>query len=414
MLNRATLFATLQSRIDAAVAASEPLGLLIVRTQRLREFNLLFGYAAGDHAVAAMHAVIRAAVHPQDEVVAIGECDFAVIVPGLRNRQHLALAAAKLVRVLQTPLDAGGQEMLASIAVGGAVCPEDSRDADLLCRLADGACDEALGNGDHFALHQAAESAPQFAHGDLRVAIAGNQLRLFLQPIQHLGSGRIDRAEALSRWTHAELGAIPPDVFIRVAEQTGLIGELTRWNINAVLRHAADALGAGEGLIVSINLSVWSLQQSGFVEQVQDLVRLWNIAPERVVLEVTESGLMGDMKHCARVLQQLRDASFGIAIDDFGTGYSSMAYLKRLPVTELKIDKSFVMDMASDVRMEKLVGSMIDLSHHMGLEVVAEGVEDAATLQRLRDMGCDFAQGYHIARPAPAAEVVAQLQVQDR
>jgi diguanylate cyclase (GGDEF)-like protein len=410
VLNRVALFAALDRHIAQAASTGRVLGVLMLRTQRMREFDLLFGYEAGERVADAMRTVLDAALRAVDEVVQIGECDFAVILPDLHDRNHAALAAAKLVRTLQLPLEIEGRQFLAPAAIGAAVYPEDGADADLLCRHADIACAEAASGSERFALYASPDIPDAFAHGDLRDAIVRNQLLLFLQPIVALQGERCMRAEALSRWTHPVHGAIAPEAFIQVAEQTGLISELTRWNFNVALRHAAQARDCGHPLALSLNVSIAVLRQDTFVEQVLGMLRLWNVPTELVTLEVTESGLMRDLAYCERKLRQLRDHGFGIAIDDFGTGYSSMAYLKRLPATELKIDKTFVLDMVRDTRVVKLVGSMIDVSHHLGLEVVAEGVEDADTLTLLRGLGCDHAQGYHLGRPLPAADVLATLE----
>jgi diguanylate cyclase len=409
MLNRSRLFAALEGRIAEADRTGAKLAVLMLRTQRMREFDLLFGYQAGEQAADAMRAALDGALRPVDEVIPIGECDFVMILPGLHDRNHAALAAAKLMRTLQVPLEVGGRPFLAPAAIGGAVYPDDGADAELLCRHADIACTEAASDSERFALYASPELPDAFVHGDLRDAIVRNQLMLFLQPIVALQGGRRARAEALSRWTHPLHGVIAPEAFIDVAEQTGLISELTRWNFNVALRHAAQAREAGHPLALSLNVSIVLLQQPTFAEQVLGMLRLGNVPTELVTLEVTESGLMRDLVYCERVLRQLRDHGFGIAIDDFGTGYSSMAYLKKLPATELKIDKTFVLDMARDARVVKLVGSMIDVSHHLGLEVVAEGVEDAETLELLRGLGCDQAQGYHLGRPLPAAQTLAVL-----
>ena len=317
------------------------------------------------------------------------------------------------MRVLHAPLEAAGQQVLPLVSVGIATAPDDATESELLCRRADQACEDAHFISERTAFYSAPEHASAFAHGDLRDALAGNQLELFLQPIADLRSGRIDRCEALSRWTHGTLGPIPPDAFVRMAEQTGLIGELTRWSLNVALRHIAEAIASGapqrQVPSVAVNIAVDSLLQPGFLEQMRDLLRFWNVPPAQLVLEITESGLMTDPAYCERILRELRGEGIGIAIDDFGTGYSSMAYLRQLPANELKIDRSFVMDMRDDARAQKLVASMIDVSHHLGMTTVAEGVEDAETLSLLQSLGCDFAQGYHIGRPAPAALVMATL-----
>lgn len=414
MLNRVPLFLSLQSAIADASMAGGTLGLLLLRTRRLREVSLLFGYDIGEAFVDAVQAAIAGAVRPQDQVWKTGEGDFVIVLPGLRDPNHAALAAAKLVRVLQAPVDAAGQQVLPAVTVGISTAPHDTADPQMLYRFADMACEDANFNSERFAFYTSPKFAADFSHADLRDAIAGNRLELFLQPIADLASGALNRCEALARWTHPVLGPIPPDAFVRVAEQTGLIGELTRWSLNVALRHVAEAYEAAPGRTatapaVAVNVAIDALQQPGFVEQVHDLLRFWGVPPDKLILEITESELMGDPQYCERVLREFRGKGIGVAIDDFGTGYSSMAYLRRLPASALKIDKSFVQDMLQDPRAEKLVASMIDVSHHLGMTATAEGVENAETLALLQSLGCDHAQGYHVGRPAPAAIVMATL-----
>ncbi len=403
MLNRERLFETLQHLADQASAGEHRLGLLFVRALRLHEFNLEFGYLAGESAAERIESLLTHALRSEDQVLRIGECDFAVLLPSLRNREQAALAAAKLVRTLQRPRSGNDQDLRASIVVGGAICPDDGTGADLLCRCADAACDLAAHGPDRYALHKAGARLPSPSRDDLRHAIATNQLDLYLQPIIDLRDGGSERYEALSRWTHPRLGLIPPETFVRAAETNGLIGDLTRWNINSALRHVSVARDAGRAPGVSINLSALVLHQQGLTEQIVDLARFWNVPCAKIVFELTETGLMDDPVYCVGVLEQLRECEFGIAIDDFGTGYSSMAYLERVPATELKIDKSFVTGMRHDPRATKLVVSMINLAHEYGLNAVAEGVEDAEALRKLRKAGCDFAQGHHLGRPCPAS-----------
>lgn len=411
MRNRQALFEAISSSI-AREAGDATLAVLALRIRRVRDLNLMFGYDAGEAFVREVERVVQGALRARDLQWRTWDDTWTLVLPGLRERNHAALAAAKLLRALQAPVQVGGQPMLPAASIGIATFPHDGRDAPLLCRLAEQACEDADAHTDRFAFHQARDTVSNFEHGELREAIAGNRLDLFLQPIADLRCGRIDRCEALSRWNHPVLGAIAPDVFVRVAEQTGLIGELTRWSLNVALRHLSETcarVGRAATPIVSINIAVDVLQQPGFVEQVDDLLRVWGVPAERLVFEITESGLMADPRRCERLLRQLRERGAGVAIDDFGTGYSSMAYLRRLPATELKIDQSFVRDMRTDPRARKLVASMIDLAHHLGLAVVAEGVEDAATLRLLQELGCDHAQGFHVGRPGPAEAVMATL-----
>lgn len=406
MLNRALLFAA----IDDAVATSadgEAVGLLLLRSQRMRDVERQLGYGGTDAYVAEMEAGIAGAMRPDDTVVRIGDADFAVLLRRLRGRNHAVLAAAKLVRTLQV-LALDGREIRPAFAVGAAAFPGDGDGAEPLCRAADAACLLAAETEERFALIDAAPVLPAFSHDDLREAIGANRLALHFQPIVDLRGDGPPRYEALARWIHPVHGPVSPAVFVKVAEETGLSGPLTRWSINTALRHLVDAQRRVPGAGVSINIAVEALQQRGFVDQVRDLLAFWGVSPSTVILEVTETGLMRDMHASARILHDLREIGVGIAIDDFGTGYASMSYLRQLPATELKIDGSFVQDMARDPRAARLVRTMVDLSHHLGLEVVAEGVEDAEALELLRGMGCDFAQGYHLGRPGPAEAQVAQ------
>ncbi|MDH5824443.1 GGDEF domain-containing phosphodiesterase [Luteimonas sp. RD2P54] len=407
MLNRAAVLRAVAAAIDSGRPGPGALGVLVVRSQRMRETELALGYAVGERVAAAMEAALVAALRPHDAVLRIGEYDFLLLLPALRSRQHAALAGAKLVRTLQQPVSLDGWQVQPSIAVGAALCPDHGDDPEQLCRRADRACDDALAGGEGFAFWQRPAIAAQFTHEELRDALAGNRLELYLQPILDLRAERVVGYEALARWAHPRIGPVAPPDFVGAAERTGLIGELTRWSLNVALRQVAQMRRAGRPVRVNVNLSAAALQLPGFVPQVLDLLRFWEVPPEGLVLEVTESALMRDVARCQALLAALRDAGVGISIDDFGTGYSSMAYLRQLPAGELKIDRSFVADMTEDRRSRRLVGSMIDLSHHLGLEVVAEGVEDAATLTLLRELGCDHAQGYLIGRPAPATETVA-------
>ncbi len=406
MPQRDALFASLQDAIGEAAASSRTLGLMVLRIRRLRETARMLGYDVGEALVDAVQTVLEASLRQGDRVWRVGEGEFALVLPGLRDRNHAALAAAKLLRELAEPLQAAGRSVLPVVSIGIAAAPDDDTDARALYRKADETCERANVGIDRYAFYEPPRRVFDFDHADLRDALAANQLELYLQPIADLRAGRVDRCEALSRWLHPSHGAIPPDVFVQMAEQTGLIAELTRWSLNVALRHVAQSPIA---FSVAVNVAVDALRQPGFPEQVLDLLALWNVPPTRLLLEITESGLMSDPAHCASVLRRLREAGIGVGIDDFGTGYSSMAYLRRLPASELKIDQSFVRDMREDPRAHKLVGSMIDVSHHLGLTTVAEGVEDAETLAMLRAMGCDHVQGYHIGRPAPAAQVVEGL-----
>lgn len=405
MLNRAANLAQVARALRDRSGEGGLLGVLVVRSQRVREVELTHGYAAAERLGEAMQAALAAALRGQDQVLRIGEQDFLALLPGLRSRQHAALAAAKVVRALREPVPLDGWPVQPSVAVGVALAPEDGADAETLCLRADQACDDARASADGYAFWDREAHAAGLTRDDLRDALVGNRLDLVLQPLLDLKQDRICGYEALSRWNHPRLGQVPPPEFIGMAERAGLIGEVTRWSLNVALRHLARVRASGSEAYVSVNVSVVALLEPGFVLHVLDVLRLWRVPPQGLVLEVTETALMRDMQRGEAVLAELHDAGIRIAIDDFGTGYSSMAYLQRLPVSELKIDRSFVTGITTNRRAWHLVGSMVDLGHHLGLEVVAEGVEDEATLEMLRELACDRAQGYVIARPMPAASI---------
>jgi len=405
MLNRSEVLSELDAERLRAVEAHEHFAFLLLRVHRHREEHQLFG----DFLSMAARTRIRSAVRPQDRILPIGDNAFALILPNLRDSGHALLAANRLVRAFREPLLVGDRLQQALPTIGIAMFPEHGDVAEALCRAAEQAFAQALTSRDRYKLFQPERMRVEPPYVDLREAIINNRLEVFLQPLWDIRSGCVIGAESLARWHSDVHGAISPTDFVLLAEQTGLIESLTRWSVNTTLRHAAAARARGQHLRFSINLSPRVFHEPGLVEQFRNAVAIWDVPATDIVLEVTESSVMEDPSLSAIVLGQLRDHGFGISIDDFGIGYSSFAYLKRFPATELKIDQEFVLDIGVNTRSARLVHSMIDLAHHLDLVAVAEGVEDEATLARLRDMGCDLAQGFLFGRPQPAAEFVTAL-----
>lgn len=404
---RSAIGVGLFEKIDAAIAARSDgmLGMMLLRVQRFRQVNLLFADGLGEAVKSLAGTVLR----PEDVVLRIGECDFAILLPNMRNSHHAVLAAHRLVRAFREPISVDGTPVTVMVTLGVAVCPEHGSDAATLCRNAEVAFGNAQRSGAQYALYSQEEVQAEIPFDDLRDAIVNNRLEVYLQPIWDLRNNRMAGAESLARWNHPERGMVPPDAFIPLAEQTGLVVPLTRWSVNATLRHCAAARKAGHDLMVSINLSARVFHEQGIVEQVLGALNLWEVSPESVVLEVTENAIMEDPELSAQVLRRLRDQGLRIAIDDFGAGYASFSYLKRFPATELKIDRAFVKDILVDARSAQLVRAMIDMAHHLQITAVAEGVEDKEIVDRLIGMGCDFAQGYYFGRPQPAEQLIASL-----
>jgi EAL domain-containing protein (putative c-di-GMP-specific phosphodiesterase class I) len=245
--------------------------------------------------------------------------------------------------------------------------------------------------------------------GELRQALEHDQFTLHYQPKASLRTGRVDGVEALVRWHHPERGLVPPDQFIPLAEQTGVIKPLTAWVLDEALRQCAEWRSAGIDLQVAVNLSVRNLLDAHLPESIGTMLRRYELPPTSLELEITESTIVADQVRALDVLTRLNGMGIGLSVDDFGTGYSSLAYLKDLPVSELKIDRKFVNNMTEDGDDAFIVRSTIDLGRNLGLQVVAEGVETEAVWDQLALLGCDVAQGYYLTRPLPADELTKWL-----
>jgi EAL domain-containing protein (putative c-di-GMP-specific phosphodiesterase class I) len=324
------------------------------------------------------------------------------------NQNHVLLASTRLSQTFEQPLESGSTPWQMRAITGIAIYPEHGLGADLLCRRASMALDEAQRRGDLHAIYQLHDTQVEIFYEELRDAIEANRLQVFFQPVWNLQSGRISGIESLARWTSPQHGEVSPASFVPFSEQSDLISALTRWSINATLRQAAN-LPANAGLSFAINFSPRVFSRPGTVEQLIGALDIWGVAPTAVIVEITETALVNDLESSMQVLRRLRDLGVRIAIDDFGAGYASIAYLRRFPATELKIDQSLVGAMRDDSHTRKLVSAIINMAHHMDLTTVAEGIEDQLTQNLLTDMGCDFGQGYHLGRPESAADFVARF-----
>ncbi len=289
------------------------------------------------------------------------------------------------------------------ISIGIAQCPTHGKDPDTLMRHADIAMYASKNNDQGVTFYEEAIDNNSIKMltliDELKKAILTDELELLYQPKIDLRHNKLIGAEALIRWQHPEHGQIFPDQFIPRAEQSGLINDLPHWDLRTAIRQLGEWHEKQLVISVSVNLSAKNLLDPELVPALKRQLELHKVTPNRLYLEITETTIMSDPARSIIVLQELYDIGVKISIDDFGTGYSSLSYLKKLPADEIKIDRSFVMDMEHDVNDAIIVQSTIDLAHNMGLQVVAEGVESEAILDALRKHGCDLAQGYHIARP---------------
>ena len=412
--NRTLLLDRLGQALARARRDSTPYAVLFLDLDRFKEANDTLGHDAGDQLLVAVATRLRTVLREQDTLARLGGDEFVALIEGIADVNEAARAAERLAAIVEDPLLIAGQEVRVTASVGIAFnAPGHERAEDLL-RDADLAMYRAKGaGGANYAVFdptmQASLAARVALERDLRGALKRGEFVLYYQPIIDLATGQVARVEALVRWHHPTRGLIPPGMFISLAEETSLIVPLGRWVLGEACRQARAWQLAGTAVAVAVNLTAREFQHAALVDEIAAALQQAELAPAWLHLEITEGVAMHDADTTVATLTALRALGVQTAIDDFGTGYSSLAYLKRLPVTALKIDKSFVDALASDTVDAAIVEAIIVLAHTLGLLVIAEGVETAQQADRLRALGCDLAQGYHFARPLPAAEFAPTL-----
>jgi len=404
--NRALLHDRLAHTLHLVERGASSLALLLLDLDRFKVINDTLGHQAGDALLRQVAARMRDAVRSSDTVARLGGDEFALLLPGA-DRDGAVQAAQTLRAALVAPVTVEGQTVHVGASIGIAVTPAHGQEVAVLLRHADVAMYVAKRAGSGYAVydprHDGYSAGRLMREAELRQALATNELVLHYQPTVDLRTGRATGVEALVRWAHPTHGLLAPDAFIPLAEQTGLIVPVTRWVLDQALAQGAAWARVGHPLEVAVNLSVRTLHDERLPDTLAWLLRRYAIAPERVMLEITESVLMADPAQALAVLTRLSALGVRVAIDDFGTGYSSLAYLKQLPVDAVKIDKSFVQQMgaAEATKDTAIVRSIIELGHNLGLVVVAEGVEDEGAWAHVRALGGDVAQGYYMSRPLP-------------
>ncbi|MGZ4641394.1 MAG: putative bifunctional diguanylate cyclase/phosphodiesterase [Blastococcus sp.] len=408
----------LRDRLDQALAAasrsSGEVALLLIDLDRFKEINDTLGHSYGDKLLRQVGPRLHSVLREGDSVGRLGGDEFGVLLPAVAGVGEAEAVAERLREALHRPFEVDGVVLDIEASIGIVLSPWHGTDTENLLRNADiamYAAKELKGGAVVFQPEEHVTPPSRLTVlGDLRRALEGDdELFLHFQPKYTLDGERIEGVEALLRWAHPLHGMIPPGDFIPVAEGTGIILRLTERVLDLALAQMRTWLDAGHAVPVAVNLSTRCLLDAGLPDLVQRLLTGYDVPATLLRLEVTESAVMGDAARCMEVLQRLHDLGLRLSIDDFGTGYSSMAYLRRLPVDELKIDRSFVLGMTTTAQDAVLVRTAIDLGHNLGLTVVAEGVESAAHVTALRALGCDIAQGYHFARPMPADQLSVLL-----
>jgi diguanylate cyclase (GGDEF)-like protein len=406
LANRSRFANELERAIDDAAQGRMGLAILMMDLDRFKYVNDTLGHGVGDHVLREVSARLQRTVTQAECIARLGGDEFAILVkhevrPG--GGTDFSDTARAVIKALEEPILYEGQPLDVGTSIGIAHFPEHGRDAQTLVRNADIAMYAAKRNKTGFATYDPHYDTSQQEHlsllGELRRAVEHDELRLYYQPKVSLHSANISAVEALLRWEHPSRGMVPPDQFIPFAEHTGYIKLLTRWVMREAVRQCGEWLREGLRLQVSVNISARDLMNRDLPEQVSALLTEHQVPAALLCLEITESGFMEDPSHAQKVLDRLFDLGVKLSIDDYGTGYSSLSYIMRLPVQELKIDRSFISRMATDEEISTIVRSTIDLGHNLGLKVVAEGVEDLPAWNMLRKLGCDDAQGYFMSKP---------------
>lgn len=384
-------------------------GVLICELTYYHEINTTLGYAIGDALVRAAGARINDQL-PQGALLAsLGSGRFAAVLPGL-EADGMACHARDIRQGFDKPFDVQPLRLSTGIVLGSAHFPQHGREAFLLLQHAEIALVLARKGAEGYFLYDPShDPSPENLSltGDLREALSGRMLKLQYQPKRDLRTGRVTGVEALSRWDHPSRGSIPPERFVLLAEKSGLIMPLTYWLLDTAMDQSRAWERQQLEMRVAVNFSARNLQDPHLMPRLETLMQQHGNGGslgDVIDVELTESALMEDPEQALKTLNGLRALGVSIYIDDFGTGYSSLSYLQRLPIDAVKIDKSFIQDIQNNKDAEIIVRSTIDLAHHLGLEVVAEGVENEATLEMLKQLDCDVAQGYFISKPMDAAD----------
>ena len=411
--NRTCLFRKMRESIRLSANGREKFALLLLDLNRFKEINDTLGHNIGDVLLGQIANRLKAPLRRTDTIARLGGDEFAIVLQPAPDRTAVDSIAERLQRSLDAPFQYNGMSLDVGASIGVSFFPDDSGDATELLQKADVAMYAAKLAGLPMAFYDRTLDQNSVRHltltGDLKRAIEDNKLMLYFQPKISIETGDVVGVESLLRWDHPTHGFIPPDEFVALAERTGLTRKMTNWVLDAAVSQCARWRAQGLDLAIAVNLSARSLQDSDLPGTLEALLQKHGVAPASIVLELTESGIMADPSRARAVIGTLNGRGFRLSIDDFGPGYSSLGYLKNLPVHELKIDKSFVLDMMANENDRVIVKSTVDLAHNLGLSVVAEGVESAEVLDALNGLGADIAQGYFISRPVPAAEFEAWL-----
>ena len=402
----------LKSVVNATLRAKnegESLALIIIDLDSFKDINDTLGHHVGDHIIREIGPRIKPIVTNLHGTIArLGGDEFAILLPEIKNGQHAQVIGKQILAAIRKDFFVDDLSIELRASLGISLYPEQAQDFSTLLRYADVAMYTAKQDMSSIEIYdpETDEHSPKRLSlmNDLGKAIRGSQLTLYYQPKIDLTTQKVVGVEALSRWIHPSMGFISPAEFIPIAEMTDMINEMTEWVLDESLQQVRYWHEQGLNIKVAVNISARNLLNDNILKKIEWLLHRYGLPPSCLELEITESTIMNNTERSLKVLEEINSLGIDLSIDDFGTGYSSLAYLKKLPVKWLKIDYAFIINMLEDEQDQIIVNSTINMAHNLGLNVVAEGVENKEILSRLCSMQCEQAQGYFIARPMPAEE----------
>jgi diguanylate cyclase (GGDEF)-like protein len=412
-----TMFASLLEKTISATGRRKKLGVvMLMDLDRFKDVNDTLGHHNGDLLLQRIGSRLHSVLRESETVARLGGDEFAILLPDVPDRQSVVPVVRRVLKVLEEPVVVGGLALQCEGSIGIAIFPEHGKTVDSVMRAADVAMYMAKENRSGYEFydarrHEHRHDAGRLALiGELRRAMDETELVLYYQPKVNMRTGRAEGVEALARWHHPERGLLSPDEFIPLAERSNLLRPMTLYLLDSALRQANAWRTRGLEVSVSVNLSMQNLIDMRLPNDLARLLTSWRLPPGSLELEITESTIMADHRRAMTILTRLNKMGVALSVDDFGTGYSSLAYLQNLPVDSIKIDKSFCISMSEDAGNATIVQSTIDLGHNLGLQVVAEGVETIEAYNKLRELGCDYAQGYFLSRPLAPEKATIWLE----
>jgi diguanylate cyclase (GGDEF)-like protein len=388
------------------------LALLIIKCLRFRDINTVYGINIGDHYLQQFEQRLQQLLRPVDVITRIGDCEYGLLLPSLNNSAHAVLAVNKIIKEFHRPIVLGDNQIEPRIVIGVTTVKNGHVKKELLLQQAEVALQKAEKSNQDYCSYDSDEDQPPprlVIEQEMFNAYDLEEFSLYFQPKVDLVNHRVTGAEALLRWFSPKYGQVDTQYFIDILEDSRLLMPLTKWVLNNALRKCVELREIVDDFSIAVNLSPALLSNVSITDTIVGALKVWGLPPSGLMIEVTEGAMMNDPEVSMRILQQISSTGIHVSIDDFGSGYSSLAYLRDLPVNELKIDRSFVINMRES-RDKSIVKAAIDLAHTLGLKVVAEGVETDYAVRSLLEMGCDEAQGYYMAMPMPFEELLRWIR----